>query len=591
MAYKRLFDIIRHQQEHYPQNDAFAYKLNGAWKKFSTSEAIDEINKVSLGLMELGVRPGDKIAMVSHNRPEWNFIDLGVLQIGAVDVPVYPTISPDDYVYIFNHAEVKYCFAGDQELYDKVASIKDQVPTLKEIYSFDNLEGVRHWSEVKALAKEERMPELQKFMDGVEEEDLATLIYTSGTTGKPKGVMLTHKNIASNVAATASCLPLNESHRVLSFLPLCHSFERMVTYTYQSLGASIYYAESLDAIGDNLREVQPHFFTSVPRLLEKVYEKIMAKGHELSGIKKKLFFWAINLGKEFEFGKDKGLYGLKLKIANKLIFSKWREALGGNIIGIVTGASALQPRLERIFNAGGIKVRQGYGLTETSPVVSFNRFEEWDAKIGTVGYPIPGVEIKFEEDGELLVKGPNVMKGYFKNPDETAQVLGEDGWFRTGDLAKLVDDKYIQIVERKKELYKTSGGKYVAPQPLENKFKESPLIEQIMVVGDNRKFVSALIVPNMQNLKAFARENGIEWESEEDLLNHPDVIAAYHAILDEFNPAFSNTEQIKKFKLLSDEWTVEGGELTPTMKVKRKVILQKYADVIDNIYDSSDLSD
>jgi len=584
MAYKRLFDIIRHQQEHYPQNDAFAYKVNGVWKKFSTSEVIVEINKVSLGLMELGVKLGDKIAMVSHNRPEWNFIDLGVLQIGAVDVPVYPTISPDDYVYIFNHSEVKYCFAGDQELYDKVASIKDQVPSLKEIYSFDNLEGVKHWTEVKSLAKEERMPELQKFMDGVGEEDLATLIYTSGTTGKPKGVMLTHKNIASNVAATAQCLPLNETHRALSFLPLCHSFERMVTYTYQSLGVSIYYAESLDAIGENLREVQPHFFTSVPRLLEKVYEKIMAKGHEQRGIKKKLFFWAIDLGKEYEFGKEKGLYGLKLKIANKLIFSKWREALGGNINGIVTGASALQPRLERIFNAGRIRVRQGYGLTETSPVVSFNRFEEWDAKIGTVGYPIPGVEIKFEEDGELLVKGPNVMKGYFKNPEETAKVLEKDGWFHTGDLAKLIDNKYIQIVERKKELYKTSGGKYVAPQPLENKFKESPLIEQIMVVGDNRKFVSALIVPNMQSLKAFARENGIEWESEEDLLNNPDVIAAYQAILDEFNPAFSNTEQIKKFKLLSDEWTVEGGELTPTMKVKRKVILQKYADVIDELY-------
>jgi long-chain acyl-CoA synthetase len=584
MSYTRLFDIIRYQEQKFPQMDALCHKVEGTWKKYSTSECIEWINNVSLGLMELGIKKDDKIALISYNRPEWNFIDQGILQIGAVDVPIYPTISPADYKYIFNHAGIKLCFVEDQELYDKVAEIQDEVPSLQAIYSINKLDGVKHWLEVVEKADQGRMNELQQTMDAIDPEELATLIYTSGTTGQPKGVMLTHRNLVSNVEATASCLPLNETHTVLSFLYLCHSFERMVTYTYMAMGCSIYYAESMDTIGENVKEVQPHFFTTVPRLLEKVYERIMSKGHELTGIKKKLFYWALALGQEFDFGKNKGWYGLKLSIANKLVFTKWREALGGRLVGIVTGASALQPRLARVFNAGGIKVREGYGLTETSPVISFNRFEEDGAKIGTVGMTIPGVEVKLAEDNEVLTKGPNVMKGYFKNKEETEKVLRPDGWLHTGDLGRIEDGKFLKIVERKKELYKTSGGKYVAPQPLENKFKESPLIEQIMVVGDNKKFVSALIVPSFSNLKEFCKENGIEWETEEELLEDPGVQAAYEAVLNEFNPAFSNTEQIKRFKLLGSEWTIEGGELTPTLKLKRKVILEKYADEIDEIY-------
>jgi long-chain acyl-CoA synthetase len=586
MSYTRLFDILPYQLEKYPQGVAFGTKVNGKWETYSTQESIDIVNRVSYGLMSMGIRKNDKIAIISINRPEWNFMDLGILQLSANDVPVYPTISMSDYEYIFNEAGIKYCFVGTRELYDKVKPLLKLVPTLKEIYTFDKIDGVPFWKDMLKDGDEEQIAELEKIKASVVPNDLATLIYTSGTTGLPKGVMLSHHNLVSNVEATLSGLPITHEHTVLSFLPLCHSFERMVTYTYMAIGASIYYAESMETIGEDLKDVKPHFFTSVPRLLEKVYDKIMAKGNALTGIKKKLFFWAIDLGLKYDYRGRSAWYNFQLAIANKLIFSKWREALGGRIIGIVTGAAALQERLARIFTAGNIPVKEGYGLTETSPVLSYNRFNEVDACFGTVGIPIPGVEIKLAEDGEILAKGPNIMLGYYKKPDETKAVFNEDGWFLTGDIGQWVEGRFLKIIDRKKELYKTSGGKYVAPQPLENRFKESPLIEQIMVLGDDLKFVSALIVPSFDNLKAFCEENGIEADSLEEMIANENVYAAYEAILDEFNPAFSNTEQIKKIKLLPDEWTEAGGELTPTMKVKRKVILEKYADAIREIYES-----
>lgn len=582
--YTRLFDILPYQLAKNPQEDALAGKVKGQWKRYSTQEVIDVADKVSLGLLAMGVEKDDKIGLISTNRPEWNFVDYGVLQLGAQDVPIYPTISPEDYKFIFNDAKIKYCFVEGQELFDKVNEIAGEVPSLQGVFTFDEVAGAKNWNEVLEKADEAHRDTLEARKATVTPQDLATLIYTSGTTGKPKGVMLTHDNLASNVRSTLKELPITAEHTVFSFLPLCHSFERMVTYTYMAIGASIYYAESMETIGENLKEVRPHFFTSVPRLLEKVYDRIIAKGHELSGIKKKLFFWALNLALEYEFEGKSAWYKMQLKLANKLIFSKWREALGGRLIGIVTGAAALQPKLAKAFSAAGISVREGYGLTETSPVVSFNRFEEGGCVFGTVGYPIEDVQVKFADDGEILVKGPNVMMGYYNQPEETAKVIDEEGWFHTGDLGKLVNGKFIKIIDRKKELYKTSGGKYVAPQPLENKFKESPLIEQIMVVGNDKKFVSALIVPAMDALKAFCEENGIEYETTEEMLEHPNVIAAYEAVLNEFNPAFSNTEQIKKFKLLPNEWTIEGGELTPTMKVKRKNILEKYSREIEEIY-------
>lgn len=584
MNYTRLFDLLKHQLENYPRKDAINGKENGEWRHYSTQECIEISNQASLGLLAMGVQKDDKIALIANNRPEWNFMDIGILQIGAQDVPIFPTISMDDYEYIFNEAEVKYCFISDQDLYNRISPLLSKVESLQKIFSFDKLDGAPYWKEVLEAADDKYQGELDMRMAAVKPDDIATLIYTSGTTGLPKGVMLTHDNIVSNIKATLANLPITNQHSVLSFLPICHSLERMVTYTYITIGAGLYYAESLESIGDDLKDVKPHFFTSVPRLLEKVFDKIVAKGNQLTGTKKKLFFWALDLGLKYELSGKSIWYKFQLMLANLIIFSKWRAALGGNIMGIVTGAAALQPKLARVFTAAKVPVKEGYGLTETSPVISFNRFNKKDTRFGTVGTVIPGVEVKLAADGEILTRGPNVMKGYFKKPDETKQVLDSEGWFSTGDIGIWEDNRFLKIIDRKKELYKTSSGKYVAPQPLENKFKESPLIEQIMVVGNNYKFVSALIVPSIDNLKAYCEENGIEFESEEEMLGDPGVHAGYQAILNEFNPAFSNTEQIKKFKLLANEWTVEGGELTPTMKVKRKIILHKYASEIADIY-------
>lgn len=584
--YTRLFDILPYQNHQFPQKACLATKYDGEWKTHSTQEVIDIVNQLSYGLIEYGIQPGDKIAIISsNNRSEWNFVDLATLQIGAIDVPVYPTISPEEYEYIFNDAGVRLAFVSDNELVEKLNSIKMNVNTLERIYSFDELDGVQNWKDL--LKKDGKLEnELEERKQAIRDDELATLIYTSGTTGQPKGVMLSHRNIIENTKATLKELPLHPGDVCLSFLPLCHVFERMVTYSYMAAGAEIHYAESMETIGDNLREVRPHFFTTVPRLLEKVYEKIVNKGLELKGVKRGLFFWALNLGMKYDWRKDQGfLYNTQLKLANKLIFSKWREALGGRVKGIVSGSAPLQDRLTRVFTAGGLTVREGYGLTETSPVLTFNRFDDENAMIGTVGTALENVELKIAEDGEILAKGPNIMMGYYNKPEKTAEVITEDGWFHTGDIGEMIDGKFLKITDRKKQLMKTSGGKYVAPQPIEEKFKESMLIEQIFVVADGEKFVSALIVPSISNLKDWGQSNNLDTNcSAEELIQKGEVLKKFDAIRDEYNKKFSHVEQVKKYKLLPEEFTIEGGELTPTLKLKRKAILDKYKQEINELY-------
>ncbi len=590
MEFTKLFELPHLQLKHSPNNDCLAYKQKGKWVKFSTQEVVDNINAVSKGLLKLGVKKGDKIGLIStSNRPEWNFFDLGMQQIGAINVPIYPTISPKEYDYIFNNAEIKFCIVSDEGILAKVNKIKENVPSLEDIYSFDEIEGCKHWTEIKEVGQELDISEVEAIKETIDPEDLVTLIYTSGTTGVPKGVMLCHRNIVSNIKSAMACIPLEDDYKALSFLPLCHIFERTVVYGYFSQSVSIYYAESVEKLGDNLKEVKPDFFTTVPRLLEKVYDKIIAKGMDLTGAKRKLFFWAVDLGHEFKPDGRSWLYDRKLALADKLIFSKWREALGGNVKGILTGAAAMQPRLLRVFNAAGMIVREAYGLTETSPALTINRFEPEGCIIGTVGPPIPGVEIKIAEDNEILAKGPNIMLGYYKRDDANKEVFsGENNeWFHTGDVGEWVSNgkyKFLKITDRKKELFKTSGGKYVAPQALENKFKESMMIEQVMAIGNDKKFVSAFYCPSFAALEDFCECNDIPTSSKEDMCNHPKVVAEYQRITDEYNEEFSKIEKIKKFKILPVEWSVEGGELTPTMKMKRKKILEKYKSDVEDIY-------
>lgn len=577
----RLFDVVAHQQQHYFKQDMLAAKENGRWRTYSTAETAGIAGRFSAGLLRLGISGGDmtveqqaKIAIISFNRPEWIFTDLACQQTGAVLVPIYPTISEPELEYVLKDSEARILFVQGEELYNKVKGIAGL-----DIYSFDKVPGVKHWSEITALAQPEDEARVNAIKDSILPTQLVTIIYTSGTTGTPKGVMLSHENIMSNVTACKEYLPVNEQARALSFLPLNHIFERMVTYIYLMSGVSVYYAEGMETISDNLREVKPGIFTTVPRLLEKVYEKIMAKGLALKGIKRALFFWAVNLGKQYELNKNQGpWYNAQLALANKLVFSKWREALGGNLECIVTGAAACQIRLLKIFTAAGINILEGYGLTETSPVISVNRKEKEDRMFGTVGPVISNVTVKIADDGEILCKGPNVTIGYYKRPDLTADAI-TDGWFHTGDIGVLVNNKFLKITDRKKELFKTSGGKFVAPQPIENKFKESPYIEQIMVVGADRKFTGALIVPNFRNLEDWARKNGVQ-----PVLNSPQVKALYKQAVEKYNQSFNHIEQVKKFELMPHEWTVEGGEMTPTMKLKRKVILEKYRDAIERIY-------
>lgn len=567
-----------------------AGKEGGQWKTYSTAAVKETVDKLSAGLLSLGISGGDmtaegrdKIAILCKNRPEWVMLDLAVQQIGAILVPVYPTISVNELEFVLQDAQVKLVFVNDQDLFLKVLSLKDRVKSIKEIFTFEHVANARHWKEITALSSPQLTEQIKTVSDKIDYEDLATIIYTSGTTGTPKGVMLSHRNILSNVMASIPCFPPGENLRSLSFLPLNHIFERMVTYLYLFSGTSVYYAENLDTIADNLKEVKPHMFTTVPRLLEKVYDRIMQKGSELTGIKKKLFFWAHGLAEKFEINKNQGLwYNLKLNIANKIIFSKWREGLGNNIKCIVTGGAACQVRLIRIFTAARITIMEGYGLTETSPVIAVNRYQESGRRFGTVGPLISGVEVKIAEDGEILCKGPNVMMGYYKRPDLTAQDI-TDGWYHTGDIGNLSDDNFLKITDRKKELFKTSGGKYVAPLAIENKLKESPFIEQVMLIGAERKFVSALIVPSFPNLLDWARKNNIAG-SKEELLRNPNVIEFFKELVESFNKFFNPVEQVKKFELLPNEWSVDTGEMTPKLSLKRKVVMEKYRDAIERIY-------
>ena len=588
---QRLFDCVQYHLEKTPLDDMLAGKESGQWRKYSTAEIKATVDKLSAGLLSLGISCGDmtaegrdKVAILCKNRPEWIMLDLAVQQIGAILVPIYPTINVNELEFVLTDAQVKMVFVNDEDLFLKVLSLKERVAGLKDIYTFEHAANAKHWKEVTALSTPELLTQIKPIADKIKYEDLATIIYTSGTTGTPKGVMLSHRNILSNVMSSIPSFPPGNKLRSLSFLPLNHIFERMVSYLYLFRGTSIYYAESLDTIADNLKEVKPDLFTTVPRLLEKVYDRIMQKGNELTGTKKKLFFWAHSLAEKYEINKNQGSwYNFQLGIANKLIFSKWREGLGGNIKCIVTGGAACQVRLIRIFTAARIPIMEGYGLTETSPVIAVNRFEVSGRAFGTVGPLLTGVEVKIAEDGEILCKGPNVMMGYYKRPDLTAQDI-VDGWFHTGDIGMLTATNFLKITDRKKELFKTSGGKYVAPLAIENKLKESPFIEQVMLVGADRKFVSALIVPSFPNLRSWCRNNNIPDSNNEDLLRNPKVIELFKELVESFNKFFNHVEQVKKFELLTYEWSVDTGELTPKMSLKRKVVIEKYRDAIDRIY-------
>ena len=583
----RVFDLLPNCVLPVNKNDSFANKVNGEWKKYSAVELIETVNKVSLGLMKLGVKKDDKIAIISPNRPEWNFIELGIQQLGAVSVPMYPTITVEDYKYIFSDAEVKFIFVAGKELLEKVLEATQTLEGIEGIYTFDKISGAKHWYEVTDLANGENIAQLEPFKAAVEPDDLLTLIYTSGTTGQPKGVMLTHHNIVSNIEGIveAESLPLLPDERALSFLPLCHIYERIDVYVYMYYGVSVYYAESMETIGDNLKEVKPHVFATVPRLLEKVYDKIVAKGYELTGIKKQLFFWALNLGLKYDPMKPMGWwYDTQLKIARKLIFSKWKEALGGNIKLIASGSAALQPRLSRIFWAAGIPIAEGYGLTETSPVISSSILS--DFRIGCVGTVLPNVQLKIAEDGEICVKGPSIMKGYYKKPEATAEAIDSEGWFHTGDIGELSEGKYLKITDRKKEIFKTSGGKYVAPQLVENKLKESVLIEQAIVVGEGQKFPSALIIPDFNALKEWCSRNGIDYGDDAQMIKNDKVKDKINQEVKDLMKSIAQYQQVKKVELLPKLFTIESGELTPTLKLKRKIIHGKYKELIEGMYES-----
>ena len=588
---ERLFDIIALRNEQEPDAVMLAAKENNQWRTYSCREVWQTSCRLCGGLLTLGISntllepdSQEKIGLISPNRPEWMITDAAVQMTGAVLTPVYPTISPAELSFILNEAGVRILFVANTEMYERFKSAFAEVPTLQHIFSFDKIEGVRHWKE---LVQPEYKPDVT-VTERITAETLATIIYTSGTTGDPKGVMLSHKNILSNIKDSIPALTFAEKgSKALSFLPLNHIFERMVTYVYILGDVAVYYAESMDTIGANLKEVQPVVFTTVPRLLEKVYERIMTTALELKGIKRALFFWALELGKQYDNNQQGSIwYRIQLSLANKLVFSKWRSALGGKVKAIVSGSAACQERLIRIFSAADIVIMEGYGLTETSPVVTVNRFESHERRIGSVGPLIEHVEVKIAEDGEILCKGPNIMMGYYKRPQLTEEVM-KDGWFHTGDIGVWQEGRFLKITDRKKEIFKTSGGKYVAPQTIENKMRESPFIEQMMVIGNNRKFVSALIVPSYLQLRKHLKDNHpaiVVPDSNTTLIQLPQVIEHIQKQVDKYNVLFSHPEQVKKFALLSEEWTVDGGELTPSLKIKRKVIEQKYAAIIEQLY-------
>ncbi|MEC5394359.1 AMP-dependent synthetase/ligase [Bergeyella sp. RCAD1439] len=587
MSIRRLFDIPHHALIKFPKEDMFATKYNGQWKKTSTLEYVNMGNKVSRGLLKLGIKPGDKIAMITTNtRTEWAVMDLGILQIGAVSVPVYPTISSEDYQYIFNNAEIKYCFLSDRELFEKVNAIKDKIPSLQGVFSFDQIEGVANWNEILDLGENDATQnEVEDLSKSINPEDLATIIYTSGTTGKPKGVLLSHRNIVSNVLGADHRIPRRnidyKDLRALSFLPICHIFERMLFYLYQYNGFSIYFAENIEKMGDNIKEVKPHYMTVVPRLIEKVYDKIYDKGTSAGGLKAKIFLWALGVNKaKTTIGK---FSGIKEIIADKLVFRKWREGLGGNIITLVSGSAALSARLNKMFQNAGIPILEGYGLTETSPVIAVNSFDRM--KIGTVGHPLDNLDVKIQPDGEISVKGPSVFIGYHNNEEMTREAFTEDGYFKTGDIGHIDEEGFLYITDRKKEMFKTSGGKYIAPQVIENMAKASKFIEQIMVVGDGEKMPCALVQPDFTFAKNWADRKGLNiGQTPEQLAQSPELKARIEKEIDFLNTKLGNWEQIKKIELTPEVWSIEAGLLTPTMKLKRKIIKEHFIRLYNKMY-------
>ncbi|HXM27673.1 MAG TPA: long-chain fatty acid--CoA ligase [Chthoniobacterales bacterium] len=586
----RVFDLLPYQQSNFPKADAFAYKAGGVWKKFSTNESIEIIDKLAWGLHLQGVRSGDRVASVSdNNRPEWNFLDNAVLSLGAIHVPIYPNIAPEEYKFILKDSDASLIFCSSQRLYELLRPVIGKLSSIKEVYVFDAVAGAKSWSDLVSAGKEvleraELRDQLIDFRATVKPNDLAVLIYTSGTTGPPKGVMLSHRNLISNCITSSAILGSTPHDRALSFLPLCHIYERTVVNLYIFSGTSVYYAENLDQIGQNLREVQPQIFSAVPRIIEKIYEKILARGEQLSGIKHSLFFWALNLGLNYDpDSRAPWLRQLQLLLADRLIFKKWRESVGGNIRGVISGSAALQPKLARLFWAAGIPIYEGYGPTEAAPVISVNQPHTDLHRIGTVGPVIPDGEVKIAEDGEILYRGPNVMLGYYNRPDLTIETIDSDGWLHTGDVGEF-DGPFLKITDRKKEIFKTSGGKYIAPQQIENRLKESRFISQCIVIGENRKFPSALIVPEFSALKSWSETKGLSAMPPKEFVKDPQIIALYAGEIERCNQHFGRYSQIKKFAVLPEEWTIATGELTPTLKIKRKITLQKYAAEVEALY-------
>lgn len=588
MTPTRIFDIQEHLLEKYGNRNVFYAKLNGKWQGFDTKNYIKKSKALSLGLLSMDIKKGDKIASISRNRPEWNVLDMAVLQIGAILVPIYPTISDEEYVYIFNHAEVKMVFLSDYEYLERIIKLKPQFKTLEHTYSFDNFEDCENWEnliENGSKVNEENIKAFENIKNEIKHEDLATIIYTSGTTGKAKGVMLSHKNLVMMFTQKNDLHPFMPGHRILSFLPLCHVLERTGNYMYQFHGCEIYYVPDISEISECIKEVKPHSFVTVPRLLERVYDRIMATGKDLSFIKKMIFFWSVNIGLKYNHKKARQpLYALKLKIARALIFSKWKESLGGTLAAVVSGGAALQERIEKVFWAAGIKIQNGYGLTESSPIISANRREPENMMFGSVGTIMNGVEAKIADDGEILARGDNIMMGYYKEPELTKQAIDEEGWLHTGDIGEIIDGRFLKVTDRKKEMFKLSTGKYITPQVIENKIKESIFIEQIIIIGEGQKFTSAIISPNFKFLHDYCSRKKIKYKNHNRLIKIERIIERFQKEIDFYNEMLGQTEKIKKFRLVADEWTPETGELSPTLKLKRRVILNKYKKLISEMY-------
>lgn len=585
----RLFDLLElYKDEFSSLTNAFNYRKDGTWISYSARDYITYSNEISLGLLSMGVAPGVRVGTILLNCPEWNFIDMGLLQIGAIQIPIYPTISEENYKYILNDAGVEYLIVSNQEIYQRVTSILKDIPSLKEIYTIEPVPGVRSWQEILSAGKQYPHPEnLMKIKEGIQPGVLATIIYTSGTTGKPKGVMLSHNNFVTNYKALGEIPPLEMNDRVVSFLPLCHVYERTAGYTYQSFGVAIYYIQNLEEVAACIAEIKPHAFAAVPRVLEKVYNRLVMQGRSLPLTMRVLFFWALRQGHKYELNHERRwFYEIKLWIANLLVFSKWRKAMGGHVKFIVSGSASLHPRLTRIYWAARMPILEAYGLTETSPGITCYRFEPEGVKFGTVGPLLTGVQVKIADDGEILVKSPGVMMGYYNRPERTKEVMDEEGWFHTGDIGVIEDGKYLKITDRKKEMFKTSGGKYIAPQVIEQRLKESPFIEQIMVIGENRSYPAALIIPNFEYLKGWCEVKDVPYVSREKAANHPTIIKRIQREIERFNQDLGQTDKIKKFRLLHNEWNIADGELSPTLKLRRKFIIEKYHQIIEEMYHS-----